>query len=150
MVKQLYQQMTTEQQRARIDFSVGRLPEAQADPTLIQQVWMNLLDNAVKYSSKKPRASIKITGNDAGDEIVYSVSDNGAGFNMDYRDKLFGLFQRLHSFSEFEGTGVGLAIVQRIIRRHGGRVWAQGEEQKGAVFCFSLKKEVASDETGDR
>ena len=149
MVKKIYQELTTEEQRARIGFSVGYLPEAVADPTLIRLVWMNLLDNAVKFTSKKPDARISVEGGRVGNEIVYSVSDNGAGFDMKYMDKLFGVFQRLHSVNEFDGTGVGLAIVQRIVHRHGGRVWARGEEDKGAVFYFSLKKEADTDVTGD-
>ena len=149
MVKNLYLELTTEYQRERIDFSVGPLPKAGADPTLIRQVWMNLLDNAVKFTAKKPRARIEVTGNDTGSEIVYAVSDNGAGFDMKYQDKLFGVFQRLHSVNEFEGTGVGLAVVQRIVRRHGGRIWAHGEENVGATFNFSILKEDSSGGTGN-
>lgn len=148
MAHMLYEELTTEDQRKQIEFSVGNLPEPYADPTLMRQVWMNLLDNAVKFSSKKPHPRITVTGEDAGKEIVYAVSDNGAGFDMKYQDKLFGVFQRLHSVHEFDGTGVGLAIVQRIMNRHGGKVWASGEENNGATFYFSIKKEMDTDVTG--
>jgi PAS domain S-box-containing protein len=115
------------------------LPAA-ADYTLLQQVWVNLISNAVKYSSKKPNPEIEIGANDSGDEITYYVKDNGSGFDMKYADKLFGVFQRLHSPSEFEGTGVGLAIVQRIITKHGGRVWAEAKRNEGATFYFTIPK----------
>jgi light-regulated signal transduction histidine kinase (bacteriophytochrome) len=111
-----------------------------ADPDLIRQVMVNLLSNAVKFSSKTDHPLIVMNAADEGDETIYSVSDNGAGFDMAYADKLFGVFQRLHSAHEFEGTGIGLAIVKRIILLHGGRVWAESEPGNGAVFYFSLKK----------
>lgn len=136
--------LTTPAERGRIDFYVGPLPSASGDPALIEQVWMNLLSNAVKYSSKKDMAVIKVNGEERDGEIIYSVRDNGAGFDMNYVNKLFGVFQRLHGINEFEGTGVGLAIVQRIIHRHGGRVWAEGEPGNGAVFYFTLKSEGIS------
>ena len=107
---------------------------------MLRQVWTNLVSNAVKFSSKEERAVIEITGQEHNAEIIYSIRDNGAGFDMKYSSKLFGVFQRLHGEREFPGTGVGLAIVQRVIARHGGRVWAEGEVDGGAVFYFSLPK----------
>lgn len=123
----------------RVVFQVEELPPAVADPSLIRHVWTNLLANAVKFSSKKdsPVVQIGSSRNEDG-HVIYHVRDNGAGFNMSYAHKLFGVFTRLHSASDFEGTGVGLAIVRQIVIRHGGRVWAQGEPDKGAVFSFTL------------
>ena len=125
-------------ERARIDFRLPALPQARGDARLLRQVWFNLLANAVKFSSKRERPVIEITARQDAGQCVYSVHDNGAGFDPQYVAKLFGVFQRLHSESEFKGTGVGLAIVQRIIQRHGGRVWAQGQIDQGAAFNFSL------------
>ncbi|HLF73704.1 MAG TPA: PAS domain S-box protein [Anaerolineales bacterium] len=124
----------------RIDFHINRIPPAAGDSSLIRQVWVNLLSNAVKFSSKAERAVIEVGSRQSQDECIYYVRDNGAGFDMEYVNKLFGVFQRLHSEKDFEGTGVGLAIVQQVIRRHGGRVWAEGEVGKGATFYFSLPR----------
>ncbi len=124
--------------RERIDFSVGDLPAAVGDPALVRQVWVNLLSNAVKFSSKRERAELSIEADDIDGRVVYVVRDNGSGFDMRYADKLFGVFQRLHSDRDFEGTGVGLAIVQRIVTRHGGRVWLESEVGKGTVARFTL------------
>ncbi|MRR21717.1 GHKL domain-containing protein, partial [bacterium] len=106
--------------------------------SLIRQAVTNLLSNAVKYSSKNDHPVITVRSETAGDDIIYSVKDNGVGFNMKYIDKLFNVFQRLHSDREFEGNGVGLAIVQRIISRHGGRVWAESGVGEGATFFFTM------------
>jgi len=114
------------------------LPPVQADAALLRQVWVNLLSNAVKYSSRTPDPLIEVSGRIDGAEAVYSVRDNGAGFSMDHYDRLFEIFQRLHSDDEFEGTGVGLPIVHRVVTRHGGRVWAEGKVGQGAVFHFAL------------
>jgi len=124
--------------RKRINFSVDTLPPASGDPALIRQVWVNLISNAIKFSAKRKRPVIKVYAEVKETEIVYSLEDNGVGFDMQYAPKLFNVFQRLHSARDFEGNGVGLAIVQRIIQRHGGRVWAEGEIDKGATFYFTL------------
>jgi PAS domain S-box-containing protein len=120
----------------RID--IGPLPAANADRVLIRQVWINLVSNAIKYSSKSPAPAIQVSGHQTAEECVYSVRDNGVGFSMEYYEKLFGVFQRLHRADEFSGTGVGLAIVQRLVTRHGGRVWAHAELNNGAEFSFAL------------
>jgi len=117
---------------------VGPLPPAKADRGLLRHVWMNLISNALKYSSKSPSPEIEVSGRRDNMGNVYSVRDNGAGFSMDYYDKLFSVFQRLHAAEEFDGTGVGLAIVQRVVTRHGGRVWAEGKVNEGATFSFTL------------
>jgi len=121
-----------------IDFEIKNVPSGWGDRTLIKQVYSNLLSNAVKYTKFKDRASIETGGYKKGDENIYYIKDNGVGFDMKYYDKLFGVFQRLHSADDYEGTGVGLAIVQRIIHRHGGRVWAEGKVEEGAIFYFTL------------
>ncbi|MDQ3110266.1 MAG: ATP-binding protein [Bacteroidota bacterium] len=120
---------------------LNNLISAKMDYGLIHQVWFNLITNAIKYSSKKENPLIEISSEKKDKEIIYSIKDNGVGFNMKYIDKLFGVFQRLHRMDEFEGTGVGLAIVQRIVSKHKGRVWAQAEPDKGATFSFSLPVE---------
>ena len=119
---------------------LGALPAARGDATLLKQAWTNLLANAVKFSSKRAQPVIEVSGHEDGAQCVYCVKDNGAGFDMRYCEKLFNVFQRLHPEDEFEGTGVGLAIVQRVISRHGGRVWAEGKVDEGAAFYFSLPK----------
>ncbi len=124
--------------RARIDVRAGSLPSVEADLALLRQVWVNLLSNAVKFSASRERPVIEVAGEVDGPTAVYSVKDNGAGFDMAYSGNLFGVFQRLHRPSEFEGTGVGLALVKRIVLRHGGRVWAEGAVGHGATFSFSL------------
>jgi PAS domain S-box-containing protein len=124
--------------RSRISFEVGPLPAARGDSSLLQLVWSNLLGNAVKFSSGRERPEIRVAGEVDGGRAVYRVSDNGVGFDMAYAAKLFGVFQRLHGATEFEGTGVGLALVHRIVMRHGGEVTASGAPGEGAVFTFSL------------
>ena len=138
LAAEVFAELTTPQERERIDFSLATLPRASGDPALLRQVWVNLLANAVKFSAKQPRANIAVTARHERDDCIYTVCDNGAGFNMDYARKLFGVFQRLHSDKEFSGTGLGLALVQRIVQRHGGRIWAEGEPGKGAKFYFTL------------
>ncbi len=122
----------------KISFDLGKIHSAVCDANMIRQVWVNLISNAIKYSSLNENTFIRIGSEKNENEIIYSISDNGIGFNMDYVHKLFGVFQRLHNIKEIEGTGVGLAIVQRIVNRHGGRVWAVGEAGKGATFYFTL------------
>ncbi|MFB9241317.1 sensor histidine kinase [Massilia antarctica] len=125
----------------QVDWDIGPLPAMQADPTFLQLALYNLLSNALKFTCQKQRALITIRASDDGPEWVLSIGDNGAGFNMDYVHKLFGVFQRLHRMEDFKGTGIGLANVRRIIERHGGRVWASGVPGEGATFYFSIPKE---------
>ncbi len=120
--------------------NVHPLPSASGDPALIRQVWINLLSNAIKFSSGRDSAEIEVSSHANGAHNVYCVKDNGAGFDMQFYDKLFGVFQRLHRSEDFPGTGVGLALVQRVVSRHGGRIWAEGEVGKGATFYFTLPK----------
>ena len=122
--------------KARI--KIHQLHDCLVDKTLIIQVWMNLISNAIKYSAKKENPFIEVQSEQVENEIIFSVSDNGAGFDMQYAHKLFGVFQRLHSSNEFDGTGVGLALVQRIISKHGGRIWADSEVDKGTIFYFAI------------
>ncbi|WP_276500202.1 sensor histidine kinase [Terrimonas pollutisoli] len=121
-----------------VTLHIGNLEPAWCDNSLIQQVWVNFISNAIKYSREKEKPVIEITSVKTAHEVIYNVKDNGVGFDMKYVNKLFGVFQRLHRLEEFEGTGVGLALVQRIVSRHGGRVWANAEVNKGATFYFSL------------
>jgi ligand-binding sensor domain-containing protein/signal transduction histidine kinase len=134
----VFEELTTSENRDRIDIRIDPLPPIVGDPILIREVWMNLLSNAIKFSSKCEHPSIHVGFQLNESTCTYSVRDNGAGFDMQYANKLFGVFQRLHSEKEFEGTGVGLALIQRLIHRHGGTVWAESELQKGSVFYFTL------------
>ena len=109
---------------------------------MMHQVFVNLLSNAIKFSRSRETARIRVGGSIEGDEAVYYVKDNGVGFDMQYAGKLFGVFQRLHGMDEFEGTGIGLAIVKRIVTRHGGRVWAEGKVDEGATIYFALPNET--------
>lgn len=122
----------------KIIFTTDNLPAVKGDPVLLEQVWLNLLSNAIKFSSYKNQTEISVTCKPAEGFFVFSVRDNGAGFDMKYTAKLFQVFQRLHNTRQFEGNGVGLAIVQRIIQRHGGRVWAEGKTGEGAEISFTL------------
>jgi two-component system, chemotaxis family, sensor kinase Cph1 len=123
-----------------VEWNVEPLPEVRADPAFLRLALRNLLGNAIKYSAARKPPRVRIWSEDAGEEVRVHVGDNGVGFNMKYVDKLFGIFQRLHRVEEFEGTGIGLANVKRIVERHGGRVWARGEPDAGATFSFSLPK----------
>jgi light-regulated signal transduction histidine kinase (bacteriophytochrome) len=133
-----YRELTSPEMRDRISLKVADLPMVHGDYPMLVQVMTNLLSNAVKYSSHCEHPEITVGCKRAGAEYVFSVKDNGIGFDMKYADKLFGVFQRLHSAREYDGTGVGLAIVQRVIHRHGGRIWAEAEPDKGATFSFTL------------
>lgn len=140
MVTNLCNEIKNEQHNRNIQFNISELKSAQGDSVTIKQVWVNLISNAVKYSKLIEIAIIEIGSEISGNETIYFIKDNGAGFDMRYADKLFGVFQRLHNDEKFEGTGVGLAIVHRIITKHGGRVWAEGKVNEGAVIHFSLPK----------
>jgi hypothetical protein len=131
-------ELTSHVEGREIEVHLGELPNSYCDAVLMQQVWVNLLSNAIKYSRERNPAIIEIGYKTENGEGIYFVRDNGAGFDMQFAHKLFRVFQRLHLADEFEGTGVGLAIVQRVIERHGGRVWAYGEEDRGATFNFTL------------
>ena len=130
------------QAERHIDFRLADLPLCQADPALLKQVFINLLANAIKFTNRRETAVITVGWRAEQGEPVYFVQDNGVGFNMSYVDKLFGVFQRLHRADEYEGTGVGLAIVQRIIHRHGGRIWAEAVVNQGATFSFTLGRKT--------
>ena len=121
-----------------VTINVGDLPDCEADASLLKQVWLNLLANALKYTRKRDPAVITIGSRREGDTDSFFVQDNGAGFDMKYADKLFGVFQRLHLADDYEGTGVGLALVQRIVQRHGGRLWTEAKLNLGATFHFTL------------
>jgi light-regulated signal transduction histidine kinase (bacteriophytochrome) len=140
LVNETLEELRRQQGDRPIEIRIGHLPDCEADPSLLKQVLMNLLSNAFKFSQGRNPAIVEIGSRVEGNEIIYFVRDNGAGFDMQYADKLFGVFQRLHRAEEFEGTGVGLSIVQRIIHRHGGRTWAEGAPNQGATFYFSLPK----------
>jgi light-regulated signal transduction histidine kinase (bacteriophytochrome) len=139
----LMQSVVEEQRQAdpkrAIEVVVHSLPATLGDAGLLRQALSNLIENAFKFTRRQPKARIEVGSRVEGAETVYYVRDNGAGFDMKYATKLFGVFQRLHGESDFEGTGVGLALVQRIVHRHGGRVWAQAAVDQGATFYFTLR-----------
>jgi signal transduction histidine kinase len=140
LVRQALDGLSDEQAGRRVEISMGELLPCQGDPLLLKQVWVNLLSNALKFTRQREMARIEIgCQTNADGEQVYFVKDNGVGFDMQYADKLFGVFQRLHRTEEYEGTGVGLAIVQRIVHRHGGRAWAEAAPGEGATFYFTLR-----------
>jgi PAS domain S-box-containing protein len=138
LVEEVIAEMQRETEGRNIEWRVADLPAVEGDPGLLKQVFANLLSNAVKYTRPRQQAVIEIGLRVMNDESVIYVRDNGVGFNMKYADKLFGVFQRLHRAEEFEGTGVGLAIVERVVKRHGGHIWAESELDKGATFYFTL------------
>lgn len=139
MVRAIVTKLMSSQERMRTSFSIEPLPEVVCDADLMRQVWMNLIGNALKFSSKEPVSIISIKAVQNTKEILFSISDNGIGVDMRFADKLFGVFQRLHSAQGFEGKGMGLAIVHRIILKHGGRTWLEGEPGKGVTVFFTLK-----------
>jgi len=138
LVQQCLEELRDEQTGRQISIEIGELPACQADPALLKQVWINLIANALKYTRQREIAQIEIGSQVHGSETIYCIKDNGAGFDMRYSDKLFGVFQRMHRAEDYAGTGVGLAIVQRIVHRHGGRIWADAIVDHGATFYFTL------------
>nr|WP_262486884.1 transporter substrate-binding domain-containing protein [Geofilum rubicundum] len=141
MARSIFIGLTDSIHQKSYKFVLHPLPKVLCDGGLIKQVWQNLIGNAIKYSAKSPVKEIEIGAEERESDLLFFVKDKGAGFNSAYKKKLFGVFQRLHRDDEFEGTGVGLATVQRIIRRHGGQVWAEGEVGQGATFYFTLPKQ---------
>jgi light-regulated signal transduction histidine kinase (bacteriophytochrome) len=138
LVRQSLDELRAETNGRQVEFTIGEMPECQSDPNLLKQVWINLLSNALKYTRQRNVAHIEIGWKKENDAQVFFVKDNGVGFDMQYAHKLFGVFQRLHRSEDYEGTGVGLAIVQRVVHRHGGHVWAESQVDNGATFYFSL------------
>ena len=138
LVREALDELKLETESKNISWKIGELPKVQGDRAMLRIVVANLLSNAIKYTSPREQAVIEVGAQSNGDETVFFVSDNGVGFDMQYVDKLFGVFQRLHSVEEFEGTGIGLATVRRIVNRHGGHTWAEGGVGSGATFYFSL------------
>jgi len=140
LAKTVFKELKPAAHERKVEFNINKLPPSHGDQAMIRQVLINLLSNSIKFTRPKETGVIEIDGRSEGDENIYTIRDNGVGFDMKYVGKLFGVFQRLHSTEEFEGTGVGLAIVQHIIHRHGGRVWAEGKVGEGATFYFTLPK----------
>jgi PAS domain S-box-containing protein len=147
LVRQVLEELRSELEGRAVEISIGDLPMCRGDASLLRQVFVNLLSNALKFTRHREVALIDVGWHDDGDGTpVFFVKDNGAGFDIAYADKLFGVFKRLHRQEDFEGTGVGLAIVQRIVERHGGRIWAKAELDRGAVFSFTLGGQGSIDE----
>jgi PAS domain S-box-containing protein len=144
LVREVVEELKPATAGREFELDIHRLPHTIADRAMMRQVFLNLLSNAIKFSRPKDAPRIQVGASIKGDEIIYYVKDNGVGFDMQYADKLFGVFQRLHSVTEFEGTGIGLAIVKRIITRHGGRVWAEGKVNEGATIYFALPTKEAA------
>ena len=140
LAKNIYSNFHQDTEGRTVIFTVDDLPKTKGDRVLLTQVLTNLIGNAIKFTQDKNITKIEVGFNTDKDDYIFFVKDNGAGFDMKYYDKLFGLFQRLHTQEEFSGTGVGLSIVQRIISRHGGRVWGEGKVGEGATIYFSLPK----------
>lgn len=145
LVRQVLEELQHEHEGRQVQITVGDLPLCYGDPTLLKQVFTTFLTNAFKFTRRRELARVEIGWRQTDGEAVCFVKDNGVGFDMQYAYKLFGVFQRLHSDEEYEGTGAGLAIVQRIIHRHGGRVWAEAAVNQGATFYFTLRGDAASE-----
>jgi light-regulated signal transduction histidine kinase (bacteriophytochrome) len=142
IVQSALDELDSQRAGRRIEVKIGPLPACSADPALLKQVWINLLSNAFKYTRHCDIAMIEIGCKAMPEGSVYFIADNGAGFDMRYVEKLFGVFQRLHRAEDYEGSGVGLAIVQRVILRHGGRIWADARVDGGATFYFTMGEEL--------
>ena len=140
MANSVYYEITTEEEREKIEITITDLPRVKADTNMMRQVWINLISNAVKFSSNRKQPVISISCKKEKNQFTYCIKDNGTGFNMKYKDNLFAVFKRLHSEKEFKGTGVGLALALRIISRHNGKIWAVSSVDKGAEFYFMLPK----------
>ena len=138
LVRAVMTELTEQSPSGKVEIDIAELPDGWGDPALIRQVLVNLLSNALKFSSTRPSARIEVTSTEHEGQHVYHIADNGVGFDEAYAHKLFGVFQRLHSEESFAGTGIGLSIVKRIIERHGGRIWAEGRPNEGATFSFTL------------
>jgi len=145
LIQEAKQEVCADMNGRAVSWQVQDLPTVKADPALLRLVFVNLLSNALKYSAKRPQTEIEVGVMPERDDTVVFVRDNGVGFDMQYAHKLFGVFQRLHSHDEFEGTGIGLANVRRIVQRHGGRTWAEGAINRGATFYVSLPNERVGD-----
>jgi light-regulated signal transduction histidine kinase (bacteriophytochrome) len=137
-IKDVRRDLQSQTQNRKVAWIIPELPEVYGDPFMLRQALYNLLGNALKFTLRRDEARIEVTAESTDGEYILAIRDNGAGFNMKYAAKLFGVFQRLHSAREFEGTGIGLANVRRIIARHGGRTWAEGAVDRGATFYFTL------------
>ncbi|MBK8884517.1 MAG: PAS domain S-box protein, partial [Bacteroidales bacterium] len=148
VIESAFNDLIASRESDNIHFETGDIHNIVCDRTMILQVWTNLISNAIKFSSGKKKIKISISSHIENDFVIYCISDNGVGFDMKYYGKLFGVFERLHNANEFEGTGVGLAIVERIINKHGGKIWAEGKPGVGAIFCFSLP--ILEDVAGDQ
>jgi K+-sensing histidine kinase KdpD len=144
LVKEICENFQAQEPSRNIEFNIAPLPKAEADPMLIRQVWTNLLSNAVKYTGKKTKARIEIGFESHSDSLVYFVKDNGAGFDMKYAEHLFGVFQRMHTQRDFKGIGIGLSIVEKIVAKHDGKIWANAVVNQGATFYFRLPRNKAA------
>jgi len=149
LIKEIIDELKPDTKGRDIEWVIHNLPEIQGDLSLLRLVFTNLISNAVKFTRTKPKAKIEIGYTVNKDHIIYYIKDNGVGFDNTYRDKLFMVFQRLHRFEDFEGTGIGLANVKSIIHRHGGKVWAEGKEGEEATFFFTLPSPRTTDNSGD-